>query len=724
MPPTAKEFDVIRSASEKESERPVTSGTHPEDAAARPQPVALEVPVTVNGARTVEGSDKREPFSESTQTVLVFSNGAVLRLASAVAPGQLLFLTNDKTKKEVVCQVVKSKNYRNVSGYVELEFTEHIAGFWGMRFPGERPAQPAAPASKVQGPLASGIPRPVESKPAPIPPAASNLASSQVKLDVPTGKQENAPNARTSELQQANAPINAPKPEIKPPAPVTVPAPKDTQTATGLPRTSVPSDATWPGGAGLPRVPEAKPVPPVANQIKQVTPISQASSETLKLESARLQEQLSSMLFSAPPKAAAPPPAAGVLNKTTANDAVAKVLEISRLDPARAKTIPTAKSTPAKLSSALESEEVKIPSWLEPLARNAATPATHDAPAKDETGSLGPAQEFEVQDVSAPSIAQEVLPAAPVDAALDDSLSVETAVPATKVVSTGSKGIVIGAIAAGVLVLVGGGSWLLRRPSSPVPVQSAAEAALTQAAATQPTAPAPNRTPQAQAQSGAPIQQPPAGANSLAGASTTSAAATNLQPIAPGLSAQPVKAGSPATAAELAAYKKLAEPQPQPLVPAKKPGIGQIHLATPNVNRSAASQPAGDAELAPTLNGGQGSLATDGLGGGLVAGSAKQPVAPAAPLPVGGDVKPARLISSVAPSYPALAKSQRVEGDVRIDALIDPTGRVSTMKVVSGPTLLHQAAMDALHQWKYQPATLDGKTVPMHLTVTIQFRLQ
>jgi len=64
--------------------------------------------VSVNGARAVEGSDKREPFSESTKTVLIFGSGAVIRLSSSVAPGQLLFLTNEKTKKEVVCQVVKS----------------------------------------------------------------------------------------------------------------------------------------------------------------------------------------------------------------------------------------------------------------------------------------------------------------------------------------------------------------------------------------------------------------------------------------------------------------------------------------------------------------------------------------------------------------------------------------------------------------------------------------
>jgi len=71
-----------------------------------------------------------------------------------------------------------------------------------------------------------------------------------------------------------------------------------------------------------------------------------------------------------------------------------------------------------------------------------------------------------------------------------------------------------------------------------------------------------------------------------------------------------------------------------------------------------------------------------------------------------------------------LAKSQHVSGNVLVDALIDDTGRVTSMSVVSGPTLLHQAAMDALKQWKYQPASLDGKPVPMHLTVTIRFRLQ
>src|ERR1700680_2146966 len=145
MPPTFKENEIL-AAKPETAQRPAPTPPLPGDTAIKQQPVALEVPVTVNGARTVEGSDKREPFSETTKTVLVFGNGAVIRLGSPVSAGQLLFLTNEKTKKEVVCQVVKSKNYKSVSGYVELEFTESVVGFWGMRFPSDRIGAPP-PAS-------------------------------------------------------------------------------------------------------------------------------------------------------------------------------------------------------------------------------------------------------------------------------------------------------------------------------------------------------------------------------------------------------------------------------------------------------------------------------------------------------------------------------------------------------------------------------------------------
>jgi len=89
--------------------------------------------------------------------------------------------------------------------------------------------------------------------------------------------------------------------------------------------------------------------------------------------------------------------------------------------------------------------------------------------------------------------------------------------------------------------------------------------------------------------------------------------------------------------------------------------------------------------------------------------------------PVGGDVQPAKLISSVLPDYPNQAKIQRISGDVIIDVTIDGTGKVTKMQVVSGPMILREAALRAVGQWKYQPALLDGKPTPTHATVTVKF---
>jgi len=97
---------------------------------------------------------------------------------------------------------------------------------------------------------------------------------------------------------------------------------------------------------------------------------------------------------------------------------------------------------------------------------------------------------------------------------------------------------------------------------------------------------------------------------------------------------------------------------------------------------------------------------------------------PAAPLAVGGDVKAARLVKSVPPVYPVVARTQRIAGNVSIDAVVETDGNVSTMKVLSGPAILHRAALDAVKQWHYEPAMLNGKPTASHLTVTVQFRLQ
>jgi TonB family protein len=87
-------------------------------------------------------------------------------------------------------------------------------------------------------------------------------------------------------------------------------------------------------------------------------------------------------------------------------------------------------------------------------------------------------------------------------------------------------------------------------------------------------------------------------------------------------------------------------------------------------------------------------------------------------------IQEARLTKSEPPDYPELAKSTHVSGDVVMDAVIDAAGNVKSVRVISGPPLLQRAAVDALRQWKYEPARLDGQPIAVHLTVTLNFRLR
>ena len=115
----------------------------------RTNPVALEVPVSVAGARPIVSKDKRELFTEETTTVVVFRDGAVIQLSAAVTVGQLLFLTEKRSKKEVVCQVVHKRSHRPTACFVELEFTEPEENFWGVSFPAEPDSAQVPPAAEA-----------------------------------------------------------------------------------------------------------------------------------------------------------------------------------------------------------------------------------------------------------------------------------------------------------------------------------------------------------------------------------------------------------------------------------------------------------------------------------------------------------------------------------------------------------------------------------------------
>src|SRR5258708_3314219 len=96
--------------------------------------VAHEVQVKATGTRRAKSAGERELFTEDTNSVLVYENGGVIQLSAAVAPGQLLFLANVESKREVVAQVKRKRTYKPMNCYVELEFAEPAPGFGGMEF--------------------------------------------------------------------------------------------------------------------------------------------------------------------------------------------------------------------------------------------------------------------------------------------------------------------------------------------------------------------------------------------------------------------------------------------------------------------------------------------------------------------------------------------------------------------------------------------------------------
>ena len=114
-----------------------------------------------------------------------------------------------------------------------------------------------------------------------------------------------------------------------------------------------------------------------------------------------------------------------------------------------------------------------------------------------------------------------------------------------------------------------------------------------------------------------------------------------------------------------------------------------------------------------------------GVIGGVVGGL---PDAPAPPpqkaIRVGGQIKQPKKLKDVAPVYPDIAKQARVQGIVILEAIIDPQGSVTNVRVLRSIPLLDNAAIAAVKQWRYEPTLLNGVPVPIVMTVTVNFSLQ
>ena len=193
--------------------------------------------------------------------------------------------------------------------------------------------------------------------------------------------------------------------------------------------------------------------------------------------------------------------------------------------------------------------------------------------------------------------------------------------------------------------------------------------------------------------------------------------------------AAPISAADTAPAAPKAQRQTNVTEAKQPdRTPARGPSIPNLKMRSPKAPKPALAKLADGSSLgAPDLTS---AVALGGVPAGAllpsVARAENQPAPPPSAAPrvsTAKSVSDPTLISSTRPVYPDMAKQTNVQGIVLLALTVDAKGSVVDAKVVSGPILLRQAALEAVKKWKYSPALLDGKPTSSQITVDLNFRL-
>jgi protein TonB len=113
-----------------------------------------------------------------------------------------------------------------------------------------------------------------------------------------------------------------------------------------------------------------------------------------------------------------------------------------------------------------------------------------------------------------------------------------------------------------------------------------------------------------------------------------------------------------------------------------------------------------------------------GVVGGVVGGIDAAPAPPPQVVRVGGVIREPKKVKDVAPVYPKIAMTARVQGVVILECVVSPQGRVENVKVLRSIPSLDDAAVDAVKQWVYTPTLLGGVPVGVVMTVTVNFVLR
>ncbi len=194
------------------------------------------------------------------------------------------------------------------------------------------------------------------------------------------------------------------------------------------------------------------------------------------------------------------------------------------------------------------------------------------------------------------------------------------------------------------------------------------------------------------------------------------------------------------TAHLLAPLPPFPSASPKPAQPVSEPVVCTFATQLPTAMPDRAQAILDTSEGPPIIgiSGLAGVSAPIGIWGGFGSGRLRAVVPPPAPPPepeppratrsdqpirVGGIVQRARLVSQPMPRYPLAAREARIQGLVRLEAIIAENGSIRSLRVLSGHPFLISAAVDAVKQWRYRPTLLNGEAIAVITQIDVRFTL-
>jgi protein TonB len=178
-------------------------------------------------------------------------------------------------------------------------------------------------------------------------------------------------------------------------------------------------------------------------------------------------------------------------------------------------------------------------------------------------------------------------------------------------------------------------------------------------------------------------------------------------PATPARQGKPVKAQTLASAAPQAPFSAIAERAALPPLQVEVVA-GNRHLGVPAKSNA----------IHVDVDSGATSSAT----------TSTTSIAPSAPANSGERVQLSpqatqSVTVSVPPDYPLLARQMKVQGAVRLQALISREGTIQELQILSGPGILATAAREAVKQWHFKPYIRNGQPVETEARITVNFTI-